>query len=527
MPESSTSFVGPLGSTIYRLRADAATVVALAGLDWTSRFRRVWLDPVGGVVVLMSPSHRHEGLTGVFDDIVGAAASVLGRASAKLRSVRLRGKGGPPGTGPEPDCSFFVGERARAYVEALAESEEAAEVFLEENGPDLIVEVEITHADEGKIARYADLGVREFWRLRGERGEKALRADFLALGRGAAPRPLEASAVLPGLTPGDVCQAVEEVQSSLDLRESIEAVARIVRRRERQSLRVREERAPYGAPPPDDGAVAAPESTSFVGPLGSTIYRLHADAATVAALAGLDWTSRFRRVWLDPVREVVVLMSPSRLHERLTRVIDDIVDAAASALGRASTKSGSVRLRGEGEPAGTGMEPDCSFYVGDRAQAYLRAEAESEEAAQTFFERNGPDLVVEVEVTHADRGKIARYADLGVREFWRLRGKRGEKTLRADFLALRPGAGRRPLEASEVLPGLTPSDVCQAVEGVRGSPGPRRRMETVARIVRRRQQRSIRLREERAPYGDASADGEPAAAAVRAIPLEGLSTEDP
>ena len=266
-------------------------------------------------------------------------------------------------------------------------------------------------------------------------------------------------------------------------------------------------------------------STSFVGPLGSTIHRLRADAATVAALAGLDWTKQFRRVWLDPVREVVVLMSPSSLHEGLTRIFDDIVDIAATTLGRASTKLGSVRLRGEGEPPGTGMEPDCSFYVGERARAYLGALAESQKAAEAFLEQNGPDLVVEVEVTHADEGKIVRYADLGVREFWRLRGRRGEKTLRADFLALRPEA--RPLEASEVLPGLTPSDVRQAVDGVRRSGDRRERTEAVARIVRRRQQRSIRLREERAPYGEGSTDGEPAAAAVGAIPLEGLSTEDP
>ena len=268
-------------------------------------------------------------------------------------------------------------------------------------------------------------------------------------------------------------------------------------------------------------------STSFVGPLGSTIYRLRADADTVTALAGLDWTSRFRRVWLDPVRGVVVLMSPSPLHERLTSVLDDIVDAAADALGRASAKFRSVRLRGEGEPPGTGMEPDCSFYVGERARAYLRAEAESQKAAEAFLEANGPDLVVEVEITHADEGKIDRYADLGAREFWRLRGQRGKRTLRADFLMLRRGAAPRPLEASEVLPGLTPSDVCQAIEGVRQSGDRRERTEAVASIVRRRQQRSVRLREERAPYGEAPAVGEPAGAAVGAIPLEGLSTEDP
>ena len=268
-------------------------------------------------------------------------------------------------------------------------------------------------------------------------------------------------------------------------------------------------------------------STSFVGPLGSTIYHLRADTATVAALAGLDWTEGFRRVCLDPVRGVVVLMTPSRLHEGLTGVFNDIVDAAADALGRASTKLGSVRLRGKGDPPGTGMEPDCSFYVGERARAYLEASAESEKAADAFVEENGPDLVVEVEITHADEGKIARYADLGVREFWRLRGKHGEKTLRADFLAPDRGAAPHRLEASEVLPGLTPSDVRQAVEGVRRSPSLRKRMEAVARIVRRRRQQSIRLREERAPYGEGSAEGRPAAVPVGGIPLEGLSTEDP
>ena len=96
MPGASTSFVGPLGSTIYHLRADAATVAAFAGLDRTSRFRRVCLDPVRGVVVLMAPLHLHEGLTG-FDDIVDGAASELDLASIELRSARLRGKGEPPG----------------------------------------------------------------------------------------------------------------------------------------------------------------------------------------------------------------------------------------------------------------------------------------------------------------------------------------------------------------------------------------------------------------------------------------------
>ena len=186
-------------------------------------------------------------------------------------------------------------------------------------------------------------------------------------------------------------------------------------------------------------------------------------------------------------------------------------------------------MRGEGEPVGVGLEPDCSFLVGERAHAHLEALAESEEAADAFLEANVPDLVVEVEITDADEGKIARYGDMGVRECWRIHGRSGEGALRADFLALRRGAAPRRLEASEVLPDLTPSDVAEAAEGIKTSGDVFRRIETVERIVRRRRQRSVRPREEPASGGEASADGEPPAAAVAAesVPVEGSSAGDP
>ena len=85
-----TMHTGPLGSTIHVLRADAATVTELAAIDWSRHFRRVCLDPVRGVITLMSPSHPHEDLTTVFDDIVDAAGSALTGATKKLRSLRLR-----------------------------------------------------------------------------------------------------------------------------------------------------------------------------------------------------------------------------------------------------------------------------------------------------------------------------------------------------------------------------------------------------------------------------------------------------
>ena len=80
--------------------------------------------------------------------------------------------------------------------------------------------------------------------------------EFLALRPGHAPRRLDASVVLEGLTPDDVCEAVDEVRLGPTPTAQIEAVARIVHRRQRESLRVREEEVPYlppGEPTGRDG----------------------------------------------------------------------------------------------------------------------------------------------------------------------------------------------------------------------------------------------------------------------------------
>ena len=130
-------------------------------------------------------------------------------------------------------------------------------------------------------------------------------------------------------------------------------------------------------------------------------------------------------------------MAPSRLHEDLTEILDRIVDAAGSAVADAVKGLRSTRLRGRDDPPGTGMEPDCAFYVGERAKGYYGACAEGEAAVESFVERIAPDLVVETEITSFDEGKIARYGDLGVRELWRLYGCKGSDELRVDFLAVR------------------------------------------------------------------------------------------
>ena len=238
----------------------------------------------------------------------------------------------------------------------------------------------------------------------------------------------------------------------------------------------------------------APSTT--VGPLGSTIHALHADPETIADLAAVDWNRHFRRVCLDPVRGLITLMAPSRLHDDLAGIFVDIVDIATGAFGRPSKGLLTTRLRGRGDPPGTGMEPDCAFYVGERATGYRAALIEGEAQADTFLEHTAPDLVVEVEITNVDEGKIGRYGDIGVRELWRIHARRGSKELGAEFLALQPGGPPRSLTTSKVVGGLQPADVCEAVEGVRRGLSRDERTEAVARIVRRRKQNIFRVRDE-------------------------------
>ena len=245
MNAPATMHTGPLGSTIHVLRADAGTIAELAAIDWNRHFRRVCLDPVRGIITLMAPSRLHEDLSEILGHVVDAAGSAITGATKGIRSTRLRGRGEPPGTGMEPDCAFYVGERARGFYAARAEGEAALDAYVERTAPDLVVEVEITHVDESKIERYGEMGVRELWRLHGRKGTRELRAEFLALHAGNAPRRLDASEVLEGLTPDDVCEAVEEVGASQTRDERAEAVARIVRRRRQASVRVREEATAY------------------------------------------------------------------------------------------------------------------------------------------------------------------------------------------------------------------------------------------------------------------------------------------
>ena len=271
MNRPATMYTRPLGSTFHILRADPETVTALAAVDWNRHFRRVCIDPARGLITLTSPSFPHEKLSDFRDHVVDVAGEKIAGTVEVLRSTRLRRRGDPPDTGMEPDCAFYLGGRARDFRAACAEGVEAADAFIERTAPDLVVEVEITNVDASKTERYAELGVRELWRLHGRTGTRELGVKFLALRPGNAPRKLEASEVLEGLTPGDVCEAVEGVRNGRTRDARTKAVERVVQRRRDDMVRVREEAAVYSA----DRAAAEHEP----GPALAASENVHVDHA--------------------------------------------------------------------------------------------------------------------------------------------------------------------------------------------------------------------------------------------------------
>ena len=247
MKDSATMHTGPLGSTIHVLRADAGTIAELAAIDWTCRFRRVCLDPVRGIITLMAPSRLHEDLSEIFGHIVMPREAPSPAPRKGSAAPGFGGRANRPARGWSPTVRSTSASAPEATTRPLPKGRRRPTPSSSVPRRTWVVEVEITHADAGKAERYGEMGVRELWRLHGRKGTRELRAEFLALTPGSAPRNLGASEVLGGLTPDDVCEAVEGVRFSQTLAERMEAVARIVHRRQRGSVRVSEEETPYHA----------------------------------------------------------------------------------------------------------------------------------------------------------------------------------------------------------------------------------------------------------------------------------------
>ncbi len=199
--------IGSMGSEYRRFHIDPEALPLFRDFDWNSLARRVFIDPVTGLIALMTPSPQHEGYAGGADRLVEALDRKYDLRAILLRSTRWRRRGDPDNTGAEPGACFYLGEKAERCAHARRAGDEPLAAFVGANPPDLVVEVERSRGDEAKPRFYREIGVSEMWRIdiSSARREVVI-LDLLASGE---PAPLAASAVLPLCTPDFVLEALE------------------------------------------------------------------------------------------------------------------------------------------------------------------------------------------------------------------------------------------------------------------------------------------------------------------------------
>ncbi len=234
-----------LGSEYVAFHAGRDEVIALAESDPVNAFRRVVLDPVRGLVMLMSPSYVHETISGDMDRFVSCVATLKGIKLRQLLSSRWRREGDPKNTGNEADCSFYFGRKALDYSDAYALGDVEVDAYASRTPPDLVVEVGLIHESKEKHLSYRDRGAVEFWQLNSRprvRG-RTITVAFLDLQASSGPLEIDAPLNLPGLTPAHVTRFMQlRSGKSLDYLEIYEAVRDLLAR---DALEIREEAEEY------------------------------------------------------------------------------------------------------------------------------------------------------------------------------------------------------------------------------------------------------------------------------------------
>lgn len=206
------------------------------------------------------------------------------------------------------------------------------------------------------------------------------------------------------------------------------------------------------------GSGRTPDGTRLIRAFGLS----RAEVAQLAAMELPNPDLPFRRVSIDPVRGAAVMMAPSRLHERIAVRLDKVAEGlggGARGGGLRVEQLRGTRWRDREGPEGAGAEADCAFYVGETAEAYIRAEASGDEQADACTDRHPPDLVVEINVSHTDEGKPGWYRRLGVTELWAVAAGKSPDWLELEFLDLQAPGGAVALRESKVIPGAQPADV--------------------------------------------------------------------
>ncbi len=199
--------IGSMGSLFRTYRFRPEEIPILAEIDWNRLARRVFIDPITGLIALMSPSSEHENYAGGIDRLVQDVSLAMGTRVVTLGSTRWRRPGDPERTGAEPDACFYLGEKAQARARARHDGPETLAAFEANHPPDLVVEIELSHGDSGKPLFYREVGVAEMWRL--DLRLEGLKVEMLNLEAPDGPIRLDSSFVLPLCTPDFVRAALD------------------------------------------------------------------------------------------------------------------------------------------------------------------------------------------------------------------------------------------------------------------------------------------------------------------------------
>jgi Uma2 family endonuclease len=129
-------------------------------------------------------------------------------------------------------------------------------------------------------------------------------------------------------------------------------------------------------------------------------------------LADVDDSNALRCAYNQGTLE---LMTPSFDHERLNRLLAELVAAIAAGLDLDYEQAGSTTFKRE--DVGRGFEPDSCFYL-------AHAETVRGRRRIDLATDPPPDLVLEIDITHPSLDKLPIYAAVGVPEVWRYDGNR-------------------------------------------------------------------------------------------------------
>lgn len=102
-------------------------------------------------------------------------------------------------------------------------------------------------------------------------------------------------------------------------------------------------------------------------------------------------------------------MTPSRRHESITRTLQALVDRLADAWGLDLVDSGSTTL--QDSLLQKGVEPDSAHFIQHAREAF-------QDKSSPFPGGFPPDLIVEVEITHALVERLSILAAMEVPEIW-------------------------------------------------------------------------------------------------------------